>query len=309
MKRKQVAKPTAKRGLSVGATVAAGLPLLLSMITSVGPAKSPSEGPGEPSVPKVGALLFKPGCELPFADIKTEGLEVDAKCTKDGIANNTEQRLEFNAKNNFCAGGAPRPITYDDLKNLQVAADNVEGLRDSLETSRKELLGIFTPAGQAKLGEGTLVQFVAFVKDAHHSNVGKGKGEKVNCKLPTKEDNDIHIELMDDPAEDDPCKSVTAEMSPHFRPEAWNELVRLKLDRPVRITGPLFFDNSHQPCRGDKRPNPKRISVWEVHPVYQFEICRDQKAKTLPSPACDVKTDSQWIPLDQWLSEDKEVEP
>lgn len=307
MKRKQPppSKPAGKRKLSVGATVAAGLPLLLSMISGGVPSLKPaSEGPTQPTAASPAGHGFKLGCELPFDSIKTEGLEVDAKCTADGNAgkDETEERLEFNAKNNFCATGNPRAITYEDFTELQRTADSIDGLRDSLETSRKQLLGIFSPANQPKLGEGTLVQYVAFVKDAHNSNVGKGKGERVNCKLTTKEDNDIHIELMPNQTEDDPCKSVTAEMSPHFRPETWNELVRLKLERPVRITGPLFFDNSHQPCRGEKRPNPKRISVWEIHPVYQFEIC---KVKPKDPKECDVKTDSQWIALDQWVTEDK----
>jgi len=150
------------------------------------------------------------------------------------------------------------------------------------------------------------VQFVGFLFDAHHSNVGKGKGELVNCKLPAREDNDIHIELMKDGTEKDPCNGVTAEMSPHFRPEAWNELVGLEIDRPVRITGPLFFDSSHHPCHDGKRPSPNRISVWEIHPVYQFEVC---KIKEKSVSACDVKDDSLWIPLDKWHSTEDEEEP
>lgn len=312
MKKKPVAKPTTgRRTLSTGAMVAAALPLALSMIPAA-VERSKSTPPAETaavSAVSTGPMLFKPGCELPFDDIKTEGLEVDTKCTIDGNAGDkTAKRLENNAKNNFCAGGKPRPITYDDLIKLQEESDKVPGLRNALKTSRNGLLAIFSPTGQPALGEGTLVQFVAFVAHARHSNVGKGKGENVNCKLTTKEDNDIHIELRMDPEDDDPCNGVTAEMSPHFRPDVWNELVRMKIDRPVRITGPLFFDNSHHPCHGDVRPNPKRISVWEVHPVYQFEICKDQKTTTLPSAACDVKTNSQWIPLDQWQTEDKEIE-
>ncbi|MCU1264845.1 MAG: hypothetical protein JWM21_1163 [Acidobacteria bacterium] len=305
MTRKRVAKPTGKGRTGVAATVAAGLPLLLSFISTGGaPQPAPAEPPSHVVVS--GKPVFKVGCQLPFDSIKSEGLEIDAKCTSDGTAtaDDLKDRLEFNAKNNFCAEGTPRAITYDDLKGLQVAADAIDGLRDNLTKSRKDLLGIFSPSGQPKLGEGTLVQLVAFVKDAHNSNVGAG--EKVNCKLTKKEENDIHIELMPDQTEDDPCKSVTAEMSPHFRPEGWNDLVRLKLERPVRITGSLFFDNSHQPCRGDKRPNPKRISLWEIHPVYQFEIC---KVKPKSPTECDVKTDSQWIPLDQWHTEDSDVEP
>lgn len=251
------------------------------------------------------ALAFQPGCELPFDSIKTDGLTIDEVCTEDGNAgDDVGKRLESNAKNNFCAEGDPIGIKVEDLNLLQAASDKIAGLRNTLKTTRDPLTSVLTLTDGTQIGEGSLVRFVAFFLEAHYSNVGKGKGELVNCKLPEKDDNDIHMELILDQADDDPCHSVTAEMSPHFRPAAWNELVSLEIARPVRITGPLFFDGSHQPCHDDKRPNPKRSSVWEVHPIYQFEVC---KAKTIV--ACDVNNDAQWIPLDEWQSGDANDEP
>jgi hypothetical protein len=289
MKKKQVAKPTAKRGLSVGATVAAGLPLLISMITTFAPPKGKAGESGKPLT--VASGVFKPGCVLPFDKIKTEGLVVDAECTPNGNATDTAKLLENHAKNNFCATGTPVSIKYEDFTNLQTVADNVEGLRAKLKSSRDDLIGILSSAGKPKLGEGTLVRFATFLLEAHFSNVGSG--ENVNCKLKPKESNDIHILLTKDPADKEPCNSVTAEMSPHFRPEAWNELVHRNFENPVRLTGPLFFDDSHQPCR-DGKGSPKRISIWEIHPIYQFDVCKN---KTLA--ACDVNTDSVWTPLDK----------
>jgi hypothetical protein len=251
-------------------------------------------------------LAFEPDCGLPFDAIKTDGLTIDETCTADGNAgDDVGKRLESNAKNNFCVEEAPVPITYEDFTKLETAADNIGGLRNMLKTSRDHLLDLLTQTGGTKLGEGRLVQFVGFLFDAHFSNVGKGKGELVNCKLPTREDNDIHIELMKDGVEKDPCNSVTAEMSPHFRPEAWDQLVGLEIDRPIRITGPLFFDGSHHPCHDDVRVSPNRISVWELHPVYQFEVCSINE-KTLSK--CDVKNNSLWIPLDKWHSTESEEE-
>jgi hypothetical protein len=51
------------------------------------------------------------------------------------------------------------------------------------------------------------------------------------------------------PEEDDRCESLNAEISPHFRPETWLDIVGLNIapKRPLRITGQLFFDASHQP--------------------------------------------------------------
>jgi hypothetical protein len=78
------------------------------------------------------------------------------------------------------------------------------------------------------------------------------------------------------------CQSFTAEITPHFRPDewlilstlhktstktAWDRIVAQELDRPLRITGQMFFDGSHRPCVGEEG-RPPRISVWEIHPVY-----------------------------------------
>lgn len=70
----------------------------------------------------------------------------------------------------------------------------------------------------------------------------------------------------------DPHCSVTSKLSPSWR-----------------TIGPLFYDGSHVPCHDDKRPNPQRASVWEIHPVYSVDVCK-QKGKT-----CQT-----WISLDEW---------
>ena len=249
---------------------------------------------------------FDPGCKLPFDKIKTEGLEIDATCSMDGNSTDTGKRLESNAKNNFCARGKPISITFATFKRLQAEADKKEGLKAALKESRDDLKDILTLSNGSSIGEGTRVRFVGWLYDARNSNVGKKKpprksGELVNCNQPDKESNDIHIELMSTKTDDEPCNGVTAEMSPHFRPEAWSDLVDMQIERPLRIDGNLFFDSSHQPCRDGKRASPARVSVWEVHPLYQIEVC---KSKIITK--CKVGLDSQWIPLDQWEGEPDE---
>lgn len=299
MKKKPAANRPGTRRTSGAATVAAMLPLAIATVLPAALDRA-NRGGAATSQPSAisSSLAFQPGCTLPFDAIKTDGLAVDADCTMDGNAGDKlEKRLEINAKNNFCADGDPVPLVFEDFTSLQEAADKITDLRKQIKTSRDQLSDMITSKGGAQIGEGTLVQFVTFLFEARFSNVGKGKGELVNCKLTKKEDNDIHIELMMDPKDDDPCNGVTAEMSPHFRPEAWNELASLEIKTPVRITGPLFFDGSHHPCHDDVRPTPHRISVWEIHPVYQFEVCTAKSLKT-----CDVRDNSKWIPLDQFLS-------
>ena len=245
------------------------------------------------------SFILPPDCELAFRDIARKGLAIDDKCSADGSSDTLEReadriakKLESNAKNNFCAAGKKTPITYQTFINLESAS--TDAIRKTIKTDRAVLKKMPLPGGQA-IGEGTLVQFVAYLLDAHYSNMRAG--ELVNCKTPGKEWNDIHIELVNSAAEDDACNSVAAEMSPHLRPESWADLPDLSLKRPVRVTGPLFFDGSHRPCRDGKRPSPNRISVWEIHPVYQFEVCKNKsRAK------CKVTDDAAWVRLDQWHS-------
>jgi len=120
-------------------------------------------------------------------------------------------------------------------------------------------------------GEGKYISYIAFVKNAHYSDVAAG--EAVNCNIPGNDTNDIHIVLLKDP-NDDECLSTTAEMSPHYRPADWTpENLNASTGHPVRVQGQLFFDGSHTPCSGSSRPNPKRASLWEIHPVYSVEVC------------------------------------
>jgi hypothetical protein len=308
-RRKKPAAVRTKRKANshVTASVIGGAALVLASVlpATLGPGTGgpPSSTTTTTAISKsASAVAFQPGCSLPFDDIKAEGLAVDASCTSDGGAGtNVEKRLESNAKNNFCVQGDPIPIVFDDFTTLESASDQIPDVRKLLKTSRDNIVDIATSAGGDKIGEGTLVQFVGFLFNAHFSNVGSG--ELVNCKLKAKPDNDIHIELMKNAKEEDECQGVTAEMSPHFRPEVWSELVNLETKNPVRITGPLFFDGSHHPCHDDKRPTPNRISVWEIHPVYQFEVCRAKSLKT-----CDVRDNSQWVPLDKFLSGEEKDE-
>jgi hypothetical protein len=161
------------------------------------------------------------------------------------------------------------------------------------------------PGGKV-IGEGNVVRVKAWVLDAHVSDCPGG--EEVNCSLGGFANNDIHIPLLDPavPAgrNQDECTSVTAEMSPHFRPAAWSQIdLKTPVRNVVRVTGPLFFDNSHNPCISPSHKSPGnkppfRSSLWEIHPVYQFEVC----ANADPNQ-CDVNSENTtvWIPYDKWV--------
>jgi hypothetical protein len=100
-----------------------------------------------------------------------------------------------------------------------------------LPDDRSVLKDIYTTSGGKKIGEGSVVRLVAFFVDAHYSNVSSG--ESVNCKLHGKESNDIHI-MLGQSTSAPACSTVTAEMSPHFRPAAWDQIAEIDLRNPVR---------------------------------------------------------------------------
>jgi hypothetical protein len=238
-------------------------------------------------------------CTLPFDSIK-EHHPIDDSCSADGNAKpDTPQSAQNDAKNNFCSNGTPVDISVAVLRQLQANVSKpgggvTFGSDGQLPKDRTVLRDLPTDAGS--LSEGMVVRLAAFVMDAHASNLGKG--ESVNCNQPDAASNDIHIVLADSSGETDECNSVTAEMSPHFRPELWTPAnLKDKKSQMYRFTGQLFFDASHRPCSGGKG-SPKRSSLWEIHPVYGLDICPEGKT-------CKVDSDDNWVSFTNEISPDE----
>jgi hypothetical protein len=250
------------------------------------------------------AESFEPPCRLPFADIATRR-EFDDQCGIDGLGANEKKLLQNRVKNRFCAEGEPIFTTFKSYRELQklVEKPDVLGPKYGVPESREKLEKIkYVTSEGDELGEGKVVMVAAWVFKAHFSNANSG-GEDVNCKLNGRYNNDLHIDLMQNKGTDK-CQSITAEISPHYRPAIWAELAaKDKIKHPVRITGQLFFDASHKPCRGDKKPTPNRVSSWEIHPVYNVEVC---KFATIVK--CDAKKDANWTTVEEYLYRDTESE-
>jgi hypothetical protein len=232
-------------------------------------------------VPVSKAQEFQPGCQFRFQlkDLNEER-DLDADCPIQGAGSNAS-KAQNRVKNNFCAPGNPVVVTVTDLRNLQRlteqrlrSLDIPFGSPTSIPEDRSELAKVFTLSNGKRLFEGKVVTLVAFLRDAHHSNVKNG--EKVNCSKKGKSNNDIHAEFIPSPGSD-PCLGISAEISPHFRPPAWEQFVDYSITHPVRITGQLMFDASHSPCKNvgtsnEKRASPGRISSWEIHPIYAISV-------------------------------------
>lgn len=254
-----------------------------------------------------GAPPFTAACTLPF--IATDGLNIDKTCGLFGNADGgTPEALQNQAKNNFCAAGTPVTVTPAILLSLQKAAQKAKapfGSAAQLPKSRTVLESGFKIQGKT-YHEGQLVQLAAFFIETHAADLSAG--ESVNCE--TKEDalsNDVHMALGTAYGADE-CSSVTAELSPHFRPADWKIVADVKAkDKttkpapitqfPVRVTGQLFFDASHKLCSNGKAigGNPARQSAWEIHPVYRLDVCSHQTLS-----ACDAGVEDVWTPIKDW---------
>lgn len=238
----------------------------------------------KPSATSGGTHTFTPECALPFAGVRNP--PIDDSCGIEGGSSDPAKQAESQAKNNFCASTqSPRVITYQELVSLQSQSANIpKKLPDRTMLTN--------------MGEGQYVSYVAFIKGAHYSDVAAG--EAVNCNIPGNATNDIHIVLLKDP-NDDECLSTTAEMSPHYRPVEWTpENLNALAGHPARVEGQLFFDRSHTPCSGNSRPNPKRASLWEVHPVYSVDVCSQTTIAE-----CQSST-AEWTPLSKFFSSEQQ---
>jgi hypothetical protein len=249
------------------------------------------------------------GSALPFASIEVKH-PLDSTCGIQGKSTSPAPSQRQNSvKNNFCGDSStPEVFTPKMLTDLQAKTHVAAG--QGKEPADRTAL--------TELGEGKIIKMKAHLIEAHHADVGAG--ESVNCNGPTEEDNDIHIAFGALPNSKE-CKSVSAEISPHFRPATWNEIGNFEkfnpttklnvVDKalasrlqahPYRITGQLFFDASHAPCPCGTKCNPIRSSDWEIHPIYNIEVC---KAGT----SCNENTDSDWMPFDTWWSTLTPVQP
>ena len=224
----------------------------------------------------------------PFKTIEVRH-PIDGSC---GLAGKGEggSALQNQAKNNFCAGASYQSMAQADLlgKQAQVAAlpGYLQWSGESMPASRSDFVS---------LGEGTAVQFVGYLLEAHYADLSSGEG--VNCNVKDDEaSNDIHIALAAQPATTDECQSNTAEMTPHYRPASWTvaNLDKVGHTTMVRVSGQLMYDADHKVC-GEQgfspSDNPHRLSGWEIHPVYAFEVCVKQAGG-----AC-----SQWQALSAWV--------
>lgn len=225
----------------------------------------------------------------PFQAIEVQH-PIDSSCGLTGKGTGGSA-LQNQAKSNFCAGTSYQTITQQDLVAKQAKVAALPGYAqwdgEHMPSSRSDFVA---------LGEGTTVQFVGYILEAHYADLTGG--ESVNCNVSDDEaSNDIHIALVAQSGTNDECQSNSAEMIPHYRPASWtvSNLQKVGHTTLVRVSGQLMYDADHKICGEagfSAHDNPSRMSGWEIHPVYAFDVCVQQAGGTC----------SQWQLLSDWAT-------
>lgn len=218
------------------------------------------------------------------------------QCPARGCAKEGSWEAEANAlKKSRPTGGNAVALTFDDLKALQRQADDRvgQGPYDLTPHGHTKLEDLKVSAGA--VAEGDLVRIVGYIpkgQDGLHVN---GAGESVNCNLKKAPDNDFHIPVVA-AAGDSEFQGIVVEMIPQERPPSWT-IDALKAIRDggtqIRVEGGLSYDKVHFVSDDSAHPfkdEPDRMSLWEVHPITDFRVCRKQH--------CDPENAEDWSPIE-----------
>ena len=211
-------------------------------------------------------------------------------CAKegDGLALANEQ------KRRAPEGASPVSLSFEDFATLQRLADERvgQGPPDLDAAGRARLKGLAVSGGA--VSEGALVRTFGYLAKGGPGLHYNTHGEPVNCNLKGKAANDIHIPLVAKPG-DSEFQGLVVEMVPQKRPEGWTvdalEKVRDE-GREVLVEGGLFYDKEHYVsdfAEQGLRADPNRATLWEIHPITKFLVCRKEK--------CDRSDERDWEAL------------
>jgi hypothetical protein len=158
----------------------------------------------------------------------------------------------------------------------------------------------------AQVGEGKVFSLVGYLNDA----IGE-QAESSNCQLtssdPEYSNGDYHIYIGFDPGVAAKLRNkqaltseekkglkqsgVIVEMTPHerfaFGNGVWTiEALTQAIGSQVRVTGQLLVDSEHnvkgQNCALGLTAACWRASVWELHPVTGFQVCKESTNACAP---------------------------
>ena len=220
-----------------------------------------------------------------------------SQCPLKGCAKDAPNALSNVLKHNRNLSGDPQALTVQDFAALQ---DQLElrfgGQYATLTKPDRARLRNFQ-VSSGTVGERSLVQFIGYLAvKPGASKPHPNTGESVNCNLTGSDNNDFHINLTPQPS-DTEYHGIVVEMIPQDRDAKWTVKLLQAVQRAnlqVRVRGQLFLDNHHKVNKDQNHPmggQPKRLSLWEVHPIVTFDVCA--------AGQCSADS-SHWQPLEDW---------
>ena len=211
-------------------------------------------------------------------------------------------KLTNTRKRTFPNSKAPiKILTFHDLDVLQALTDG-RGVPQGEHLSaaeRKKLLDFKLPT--QTVSEGDHVALTGFI--AEDRTIGCGGGESVNCGHTEPNDGDpactrtdIHVPIVEE-VDGHEVQSVVTEPIPQgpnvkvWTPAAFRAVK--KQGRRLLIKGGLFYDSHHIVNTDDNSTltEPKRFTLWEIHPITAVLVCNR------PDNKCDPETATDWNPL------------
>lgn len=175
----------------------------------------------------------------------------------------------------------------------------------------------------AKLNEGDIVSVTGYLYYAvettgFEGKDGKMKGESCNCQLFKPGETDFHVgigfdrgiaakvqntnwpltgRLKSSTAQNSIVVEMTPEYRAEFEPEWTIDALKKAKGKQVKVVGQLIADNEHLKVTDDcGRATPRkscwRMSIWEVHPVTAFFVCKGDGL-------CE-EDDSNWVALEKF---------
>jgi len=235
------------------------------------------------------AALVLLSSSIVFGDAYGQGKKACAKdlasCPMRGCEDEgSPHALGNTMKRTLPTAGTVTKLTFDDLATLQdLANDVVDQNTDLTKADRDKLQDLKLKSPNRTVSEGDLVELHGFLIGLP-TRPGASGAESVNCRLTGVRNSDFHIPLGRH-ASDSEFEGIVVEMIPQGRNEGWTtkKLKNIAREaRPVIVRGQLFYDNKHLVNDDPDEPKqgqPKRFSLWEIHPVTELLVCMTASKK------------------------------
>jgi hypothetical protein len=234
-------------------------------------------------------------CAADLSSCSVDGCE--AAGSPHALFNNVKRRTTATDGSPVTFNSA-HPIDFTVMAKLQGKADQLVGQHVMPPKTERDKLDQIDIDG-VMLGEGVGARIVGYLAPHPRESAGVHPGgiESVNCRLTSDADKDVHIPLIPSKGSEE-CGGVVVEMIPQGRAQHphWTakDLVALgKTGAMVMVVGPLFYDSEHytnSDCASLEKGQPKRTSLWELHPVTELYKC--------DASTCTVDSMAGWVPVD-----------